>query len=114
MSFLQQRTQFVQLMNSNSNSRVLQAGTPQGTRSGPDDFKLMINCLSFDTDYAKYVDDVTTASVSVDPNDSSSHTASDHLSLWCSENGMILDIQKTKEMLIHLARSSVKNPYHSW
>jgi hypothetical protein len=108
MSFLQQRTQFVHLMNNNSNSRVLQAGTPQGTCSGPNDFKLIINDLSFDIDYVKYVDDVTTASVSVDPYDSALKTASDHLSLWCKENGMILNIQKTKEMLIHFGKKLSK------
>ena len=42
------------------------------------------------------VNHVTTASVSIDPNDSALQAASDNLSLWCNENGMILNIQKTK------------------
>jgi len=43
---------------------VFRAGTPQGTVSGPNDFKLVINDLSFNTAYAKYVDDTTVLSVS--------------------------------------------------
>jgi hypothetical protein len=64
----------------------------------------MIDDLSFDINYVKYVDDVTAASVSVDPNGSDLQTESDHLSLWCNENGMTLNIQKTKEMLIHFGK----------
>ena len=36
------------------------AGTPQGTVSEPNDFKLIINDLQFDIGYVKFVDDTTT------------------------------------------------------
>jgi len=40
------------------------AGTPQGTVSGPNDFKVIINNLTFNTTYAKYADDIIVLSVS--------------------------------------------------
>jgi hypothetical protein len=66
MSFLQDHKQFVSIRNSNSCSLTLLAGTPQATRSGPNDFKLLINYLHFDIQHTKYVDDTTVASVSID------------------------------------------------
>lgn len=104
MSFLQERTQFVSIRNNNSSCRVLRAGTPQGTRSGPNDFKLLINDLCFDIDYAKYVDDTTAVSVSDDPNDNSLQSATDQLLVWCNVNGMKINTKKTKEMLIYFGR----------
>jgi len=50
---------------------VVKAGTPQGTVSGPNDFKLIINDLRFDLGYVKYVDDTTAFSISNNPCDSS-------------------------------------------
>jgi hypothetical protein len=52
VSFLHERSQYVSIRNRNSCCRVLHAGTPHGTLSGPNDFKLLINDLSFDIDYA--------------------------------------------------------------
>ena len=52
------------------------AGTPQGTLSGPNDFRLLINDLSFNLFYGKYIDDTTAVSSSDDPLDGG------ELSLW--------------------------------
>ena len=43
LDFLNGRKQFVKIGNSVSNTTVVGAGTPQGTVSGPNDFKLVIN-----------------------------------------------------------------------
>ena len=40
-----------------SNAGFINAGNPQGTLSGPLNFKLLINDLIFDQDYIKYVGD---------------------------------------------------------
>ena len=61
--------QFVKIGESVSSTTVIRAGTPQGTVSGPNDFKLVINDLSFNTAYGKYVDDTTVLSVSKNVND---------------------------------------------
>jgi len=46
------------------NTTIVGAGTPQGTVSGTNDFKLVINDLTFNTCYVKYVDDTTVLSIS--------------------------------------------------
>ena len=64
LEFLNGHKQFVKTGNSVSKTAVVGAGTPHGTVSGPNDFKLVINNLTFNTCYAKYVDDTTVLSVS--------------------------------------------------
>jgi len=53
LDFLNGRKQFVKIGNFVSNTTVVGAGTPRGTVSGPNDFKLVINDLTFNTCYAK-------------------------------------------------------------
>ena len=48
LSFLQGRSQYVRIGNNSSGKLESHAGTPQGTLSGPNDFKLLINDLQFD------------------------------------------------------------------
>ena len=86
------------------------AGTPQGTLSGPNNFKLLINDLCFQLQYAKYVDDTTVFSVSQQATDSALQEAADYLASWSISNGMRLNIRKTKEMVIHFGlKSSVSD-----
>ena len=81
-----------------SDSLVVNAGAPQGTRAGPNCFKLLIKDLSFKIPFIKYVDDVTIVSVSKDHDDNSLQQALDELLNWCVVNGMKLNTKKTKEM----------------
>ncbi len=66
ISFLENRNQFVKIDNTVSSAIGLNAGCPQGTLSGPNNFKLFINDLTFSLPYIKYVDDTTVASISDD------------------------------------------------
>ena len=59
LSFLNNRTQFVRIGDNISESVVVNAGAPQGTRAGPNCFKLLISDLTFSIPYVKYVDDVS-------------------------------------------------------
>ena len=100
--------QFVKIDNSSvSNTTVVGAGTPQGTVSGPNDFKLVIYDFTFNTCYAKYVDDTIVVSVSKDIYDVTLQTAADHLVSWAHNNGMMINTSgmmintnKTKELKI--------------
>ena len=98
LDFLNGRKQFVKIGNSVSNTTVVGAGTPQGTVSGPNDFKRVINDLTFNTCYAKYVDDTTVLSVSKDVSDVTLQTAADHLVHWAQNNGMMINTNKTKRI----------------
>lgn len=101
LSFLSDRRQYVSLGSSSSDLKTLQAGTPQGTLSGPCDFNLMINDLLFDHEYVKYVDDTSIAAVSSDPLDDTLQKSADKLISWCIENGMKINSKKTQEMLLY-------------
>lgn len=101
LSFLSDRSQYVSVGSSCSGIQITNAGTPQGTLSGPADFTLLINDLTFDVEYIKYVDDTTATSVSDDPLDDSLQLAVDVLHCWCQRNGMRINTGKTKEMLIY-------------
>ena len=105
LDFLNGRKQFVKIGNSVSNTTVVGAGTPQCTVSGPNDFKLVINDLTFNTCYAKYVD-TTVLSVSKDVCDVTLQTAADYLVSWAHNNGMTINTNKTKELIICFNKES--------
>jgi hypothetical protein len=109
LSFLENRSQYVRIGNLVSDVKVLNAGVPQGTIAGPNDFKVLINDLHFELPYIKYVDDTTVASVSPDPMNSALQDAANHLINWCNSNGMLINTKKTKEMLIHFGRAEPEN-----
>ena len=97
LDFLNDRKQFVKIGNSISNTTAVAARTPQG----PNDFKLVTNDLKFNTCYAKYVDDTSVLSVSKDVDDVRLQTAADNLVHWAQNNGMMINTNKTKELIIN-------------
>jgi len=101
LSFLDNRKQFVKIGDKLSSILKSSAGTPQGTISGPNDFKLLINDLVFDTTYTKYVDDTTTLSISTKPDNLDLQQAANKLIDWTIANCMTVNEKKTKEMLIY-------------
>ena len=103
LSFIDNRRQFVKVGNFTSSVLNIHAGTPQGTISGPNDFRLLINDLQFDLPYIKYVDDTTVTTSSDDPFDTALQGSVNHLCDWCQTNGMRV---KVKEMVIYFGRMS--------
>ena len=111
LSFLNNREQFVRVNDRNSDCLVINAGAPQGTRAGPNCFKLLIRDLSFRIPYIKYVDDVSVVSISSDANDDSLQQALRELLSWCAVNGMHLNTNKTKEMILTFSKRLRTNNY---
>ena len=68
-------------------------------------FKLLINDLCFELPTIKYVDDVSIASVSSDPNNVNLQNALGVLDVWCNTNGMLINTDKTKEMIVYFGRN---------
>ena len=108
LSFLTERSQFVKIGENISDYRTINAGAPQGTRAGPNAFKLLINDLVFKTACIKYVDDLTVSTTSRDPLDSELQEAANYLDKWSTINGMKLNTVKTKEMVL-----SFNSRFHS-
>lgn len=109
MSFLDEREQFVRIDDRCSSTAKLKCGSPQGTLSGPNDFKLLINDLIFTLSYIKYVDDTSVASVSTDSSDTSLQNALHDLVVWCSRNSMRINTSKTKEIVVHFGKRAEKS-----
>ena len=101
LSFLNNRSQYFSANSIFSSTQSVNAGTPQGTLSGPLNFNLLINDLMFNLECIKYVDDTTATSVSDDPLDEALQHAADDLTSWCNDSGMQINVGKTKEMLIY-------------
>jgi len=80
------------------------AGAPQGTHAGGNDFKLIINDLNCDAYCIKYVDDVSMATVFTDPFDQSMQLAVSGLLEWSHVNTLNINGKKTKEMILPFGR----------
>jgi len=104
LDFLNDRKQFVKIGDFVSATTTAAAGTPQGTVSGPNDFKVIINNLTFNTTYAKYVNDTTVLSVSRDVNDSTLQSSADFLVQWTQHNIIATNTIKTKELIIYFSK----------
>ena len=104
INFLHKRKQFVKIRNLMSDVSLIEAGAPQGTKAGPNVFKLLINDLVFKSEFVKYVDDVSVATVSSQPDDDVMHNEIENLIQWCKTNGMEINKSKTKEMVIYFGR----------
>jgi hypothetical protein len=102
---LEKRLQYVRIGSHVSDVRELNAGAPQGTIAGPNDFKVLIKDLHFELQYIKYVDDATVASVSRDPYNPALQGAADYLVNWSNINDMLINTKKTKVMLFHFGRT---------
>ena len=100
LSFLESRDQFVRIGSTISSVIGISSGCPQGTVSGPNNFRLLINDLTFGQSYIKFVDDVSVLSVSVDPNDQTLQDALSSLIKWCDLNSMNINANKTREMVV--------------
>ena len=109
LSFLHERSQFVKAGDITSSVMTINAGAPQGTRAGGNNFKLLINDLNCSTHCIKYVDDVTIATVSSDPFDGRMQSAFEDLTEWVHVNKLILNAKKTKEMILYFGKSIDKN-----
>jgi len=79
------------------------ARVPQGTKSGPILFLVMVN-------HWKYVDDITIAEVFLHGSSSTMQHDRDDISKWAQENSMNLNPKKCKEMPISFLRIDPEVP----
>ena len=103
-SYLDNRTQQVVINNSSSSSGDVVCGVPQGSILGPLLFLLFINDLPLSSKNSVdlYADDTTLYYIASDKAviESNLQKALNVVRTWCLENGMIINTDKTKLMLI--------------
>ena len=102
IDFLQDRKQRVKLANDCvSEWGAVPAGVPQGTKLGPWLFLLMINDLKItEVSTWKYVDDTTVSEVVKKGDTSKAQDAVSTVENWSSSNGLHLNADKCKELLV--------------
>ena len=102
IDFLQDRKQRVELANDCvSEWGDVPAGVPQGTKLGPWLFLLMINDLKItEVSTWKYVDDTTVSEVVKKGDTSKAQDADSTVENWSSSNGLHLNADKCKELLV--------------
>ena len=102
-SYLNERTQQVVINNLNSTSGDVVCGVPQGSILGPILFLLFINDLPLSLQNVDlYADDTTLYSITSDKStlETNLQNALNSVHIWCLENGMTINTDKTKLMLI--------------
>jgi len=104
-SYLTDRKQMVQVANQLSDYRSVTCGVPQGSILGPLLFLLFINDLPLCTDNVitdMYADDTTLYDINKSQQviERNLSEALNRLSIWCRKNGMVINFDKTKSMLI--------------
>lgn len=103
-SYLTTRKQRVSLGNCLSNEQFVKCGVPQGSILGPLLFLLFINDLPLHINIHSdlYADDTTLYDInsSKDIIERNLQNALNILSKWCEHNGMVINLSKTKVMLV--------------
>ena len=111
-TFLCGRRQCTQLGDIISEWTNINAGTPQGTLFGPVGFVIHINDLRTDVNISKYVDDSSLwGACDRLAGDSQLQRAAGQALQWSENNHMLVNSDKTKELLVDYSRklSSVPN-----
>jgi hypothetical protein len=110
VQFLVNRTQSVRFLSAHSSVRHTSVGAPQGTVISPVLFTLYTNdCRGTNiTPVIKYSDD--TAIEDLSNTDSVYFEEVDRFSLWCKQNFLDLNVQKTKEMIMDFRKTSTPIP----
>ena len=104
-SFLLDRTQQVKIGKTVSSVGNPNGGVPQGTVSVPRNFIMYINDLTTIAPIYKYVDDSTLFEVFHEGDNTCIQESVDMVGLWTNQNGMRLNSEKCKEMIIDFSRN---------
>ena len=113
LHFLLHRPQSVKVKNSLSKPVILNTGAPQGCVLSPFLFTLFTNdCVSGNQSVrvVKFSDDTTVIGCVNNANESVYREEVQRLVGWCKNNNLVLNISKTKEMIIDFRKK--KTPIH--
>ena len=106
--FLSARTQTVRIGNLVSSPLVINAGAPQGCALSP----LLYSLYTYDCKprydsniIIKFADDTTVIGLISDDDESAYRDDVKHLVRWCASNDLVLNVSKTKEIVVDFRKS---------
>ena len=106
-SFLSHRQQKVKINNITSHPLYLSTGAPQGCVLSPWLFSLYTNLLTShynSVNIYKYADDTTIIGLITNNNESDYRAQINQTITWCTDNNLLLNSSKTKELIIDFRR----------
>ena len=114
-TYLAQRRQQVSINDNKSDFETVTCGIPQGSILGPLLFLLFINDLPLYVDNVSadlYADDTTFYDIqaSIELIEKNLQLSLNQLHIWCKNNGMVLNSEKTKVMLITTCQKRQRLP----
>ena len=106
--FLSDRTQTVRIGNLVSSPLVINTGAPQGCVLSP----LLYSLYTYDCKprydsniIIKFADDTTVIGLISDDDESAYRDDVNHLVRWCASNDLVLNVSKTKEIVVDFRKS---------
>ena len=106
--FLTNRSQVVRIGDRTSSSLILNTGTPQGCVLSPALYTLFTHdCFATHPTnmVVKFADDTTVVGLISDNDETHYREEIQHLTGWCSENNLLLNNSKTKEVIVDYRKS---------
>ncbi|KAI3373024.1 hypothetical protein L3Q82_023467, partial [Scortum barcoo] len=106
--FLTNRPQVVRIGDNTSSTLVLSTGTPQGCVLSPALFTLFTSdcsAIHSTNTIVKFADDTTIVGLILDNDETHYREEIQHLTQWCSNNNLVLNTSKTKEVIVDYRRS---------
>uniref|UniRef100_A0A669C6E4 Reverse transcriptase domain-containing protein n=1 Tax=Oreochromis niloticus TaxID=8128 RepID=A0A669C6E4_ORENI len=111
--FLTDRKQHVRLGKNVSDSRTISTGSPQGCVLSPLLFSLYTNCCTSthqSVKLIKFADDTTVIGLISDGDESAYRRVVERLVSWCSHNNLVLNPQKTVEIIVDFRKHTAPLP----
>uniref|UniRef100_A0A3B4GQJ3 Reverse transcriptase domain-containing protein n=1 Tax=Pundamilia nyererei TaxID=303518 RepID=A0A3B4GQJ3_9CICH len=111
--FLTDRKQHVRLGKNVSDSRTISTGSPQGCVLSPLLFSLYTNCCPSthqSVELIKFADDTTVIGLISDGDESAYRREVERLVTWCSHNNLVLNAQKTVEIIVDFRKHTAPLP----
>ncbi|KAK9541954.1 hypothetical protein VZT92_001964 [Zoarces viviparus] len=113
LDFLSNRPQNVRIGNLTSTTTILNTGAPQGCVLSPALFTLFTQDCSptySSNTKVKFADDTTVVGLISNNHETHYRQEVQHLAEWCSDNNLVLNTTKTKEVIVDFRRSRKTTP----